>query len=407
MYTMSNLFSSEEIAAFRRDTTGCSHVIHLNNAGAALMPDPVTLAIQEHIALEARIGGYEAAAKSADTIAGFYTQAAKLLRCRPENIAFTNSATDSFIRALSSIPFQPGDVILTDNDDYISNQLHFLSLQKRLGIRLVRIRNASIGGIDLADLEEQLHRLKPRLLAITHIPTNSGLVQPVQSIAAVYERYTTALPGHTWYVLDACQSVGQLNLDVIALKCDFLSATSRKFLRGPRGAGFLYVSDKALQHGLEPLYIDMRGAQWIEKDSYRPRDTAMRYEDWEFAYALVEGTRVAIEYCLGIGLERITQRVWSLAGDLRRRLAAMPGVRTLDRGPEQGGLVTFTVKDKQPGDLLKALANHKINAVPSYREFAVVDFDEKGVQWAIRVSPHYYNTEDELDTFFDTLGSVV
>lgn len=223
------------------------------------------------------------------------------------------------------------------------------------------------------------------MLVITHIPTNSGLVQPVQSIAAIYDRYTTALPGHTWYILDACQSVGQVDLDVTVPGCDFLSVTSRKFLRGPRGAGFLYVSDKVLKNGLEPLYIDMRGAKWIEKDSYRPRDTAMRYEDWEFAYALVQGTRVAIEYCLAIGLERITQRVRSLAGDLRRRLAEMPGVRTLDRGPEQGGLVTVTVKDKQPADLLKELARHKINVVPSVREFAVLDFDEKGVEWAIRV----------------------
>ena len=406
-FLMSNSFSPEELTALRNDTTGCAHVIHLNNAGAALMPDPVTRAIQEHIALEARIGGYEAAAESAGAIAEFYTQAAKLLHCTRENIAFTTSATDAFIRALSSIPFRPGDIILTDHDDYISNQLHFLSLQKRLGIRLVRIKNAAIGGVDLADLEEQLYHLKPRLLAITHIPTNSGLVQPVRSIAAIYDRYTTALPGHTWYILDACQSVGQVDLDVTALKCDFLSVTSRKFLRGPRGAGFLYVSDKVLKNGLEPLYIDMRGAQWIEKDSYRPQDTAMRYEDWEFAYALVQGSRVAIEYCLDIGVERIQQRVWSLAGDLRRRLIAMPGVRVLDRGPEQGGLVTFTVRGKQPDDLLKVLAKHRINVVPSVREFAVLDFDEKGVEWAIRVSPHYYNTEEEITTFLDTLGSII
>jgi selenocysteine lyase/cysteine desulfurase len=404
---MSNTFSAEELAAFRNDTTGCAHVIHLNNAGAALMPDPVTRAIQDHIALEARIGGYEAAKASEASIAQFYTQTANLLHCTPENIAFTTSATDSFIRALSSIPFRTGDVILTDNDNYISNQIQFLSLQKRQGIRLVRIKNAAIGGVDLADLEEQLYRLKPRLLAITHIPTNSGLVQPVEAIAGIYHRYTAALPGNTWYILDACQSIGQVDLDVKDLKCDFLTATSRKFLRGPRGAGFLYVSTKALQAGLEPLYIDMRGAQWIEKDSYRPRETAMRYEDWEFAYALVQGTRVAIEYCLAIGLERIHERVWTLAGDLRGRLAALPGVRTLDRGPQQGGLVTFTIDNRQPEEFLAALAKRAINVVPSYREFAVVDFDDKGVQWAIRASPHYYNTSEELATFVETLGSVI
>ncbi|HLZ89851.1 MAG TPA: aminotransferase class V-fold PLP-dependent enzyme, partial [Puia sp.] len=263
----------EEIARYRADTRGCNNVIHLNNAGAGLMPDGVTRALQEHLQLESEIGGYEAAAMRADAVAQFYVQAGKLLNCRPENIAFGCSATDAYTRALSSIPFRPGDIVLIANDDYISNQIQLLSCQKRLGIRLERIRNASIGGVDLQDLGEKLHRLRPRLLAITHIPTSSGLVQPVEAIADIYARYIAAHEGDTWYLLDACQSAGQLKLDVEALKCDFLSVTARKFLRGPRGAGFLYISDKALQHGLEPLFLDMRGAEWVEKDVYRQRPT--------------------------------------------------------------------------------------------------------------------------------------
>ncbi|MEW6735902.1 MAG: aminotransferase class V-fold PLP-dependent enzyme [Acidobacteriota bacterium] len=403
----SDVFSPAEIAKFRKDTEGCSNVIHLNNAGASLMPDVVTRSILEHIELESRIGGYEASALRADAIQQFYLLAGKLINCNASNIAFTASATDSYTRALSSIPFQSGDVILTDNDDFISNQIQFLSCQKRFGIKIVRIKNAPEGGVDLADLEQNLIKLQPRLLAITHIPTNSGLVQPVKSIAEIYSRYKKLHEDKTWYILDACQSVGQMKLDVEELKCDFLSVTNRKFLRGPRGTGFLYISDKALQSGLEPLFIDMRGAEWIEKDKYKPRENAMRFEDWEFAYALVLGTRTAIEYCLDIGEERIWQRVKLLSDLMRQELSAIDKVRVLDRGPEVGGLVTFTIKDSQPEYLVNELLKRKINVVPSYRDFAVIDFDEKQVKWAIRASPHYFNTTDEINEFVYALKQII
>jgi selenocysteine lyase/cysteine desulfurase len=402
-----SIFSPDEIAAFRKDTTGCANVIHLNNAGAGLMPDIVTRAIQEHITLESNIGGYEASALRTDLIKDFYVQAGKLFNCKASNIAFTSSATDSYTRALSSIPFQAGDVILTDNDDFISNQIQFLSCQKRFGIRIERIKNAPEGGVDLDHLEQQLVRLQPRLLAITHIPTNAGLVQRVKDIGDIYGRYESTHHDRTWYILDACQSVGQLPLDVKALQCDFLSVTARKFLRGPRGTGFLYISDKALQKGLEPLFIDMRGAEWIEKDIYRPREDAMRYEDWEFAYALVLGTRAAIEYCLSIGVDRIGRQIRLLSDLLRQELSVLDKVRVLDRGPELGGLVTFTVKGAQPQHLTAELSRRKINVVPSYRNFAVIDFDEKGVEWALRASPHYYNTQEEIQEFLSALKEII
>lgn len=404
---MNLIFTPQEIETFRNITEGCKNVIHLNNAGASLMPNIVTQSVIDHIRLEAQIGGYEAAALRADAVHQFYVQAGQLLNCKPVNIAFTSSATDSYTRALSSIPFQQGDVILTDNDDFISNQIQFLSCQKRFGLKLVRIKNAPEGGVDLSDLEQQLTKLKPRLLAITHIPTNSGLVQPVKQIAEIYSRYSNHHADRTWYILDACQSVGQMKLDVQELKCDFLSVTARKFLRGPRGTGFLYVSDKALHYGLEPLFIDMRGAEWIEKDIYKPKADAMRYEDWEFAYALVLGTRHAIEYCMQVGEEKIWQQVKLLSTYMRDELAALDGVRLLDRGPEVGALVTFHVEKSDPKFLVSELLKRKINVVPSYRNFAVIDFDEKQVQWAIRASPHYFNTQEEIGLFVSAVQEII
>jgi selenocysteine lyase/cysteine desulfurase len=400
-------FTSEEVQRFRNETAGTKIVIHLNNAGAGLMPDVVTQAQIDHIRLESEIGGYEASARRADVVKAFYEQAGLLFNCKPSNIAFTASATDSYTRALSSIPFQSGDVILTDCDDFVSNQIQFLSLQKRFGIKIVHITNAPIGGVDLNDLREKLHKHTPRLLAITHIPTNSGLVQPVDAIAKIYSDYLELYPDKTWYILDACQSAGQMKLDVKKLQCDFLSVTCRKFLRGPRGTGALYISDKALQAGLEPMFIDMRGAEWTEKDAYRQQPDAKRFEDWEFAYSTVVGTKVAIEYCRNIGEDKIWHQLKLLSGITRQKLSEIDRVRVLDRGPEQGALVTFTVEGSDPVLIVSELLKRKINVVPSYRAFGLIDFDEKGVKWAVRASPHYYNTVKEIDIFIEGLKEII
>jgi selenocysteine lyase/cysteine desulfurase len=402
-----NIFSADEIQRFRNETTGTKQVIHLNNAGAGLMPDVVTQVQLDHLLLESQIGGYEASALRAPAIADFYTQASQLFNCAPSNIAFTASATDSYTRALSAIPFISGDIILTDNDDFVSNQIQFLSLQKRLGIKIIHINNAPEGGVDLEDLRHKLYKLQPKLLAITHIPTNSGLVQPVEKIGEIFQEYIQSKNDRTWYILDACQSAGQMKLDVDLLKCDFLSVTARKFLRGPRGTGILYISQRALSAGLEPMFIDMRGAEWISKDTYRQAGDAKRFEDWEFAYSTVLGTAEAIRYCLAIGEDKICHQARFLAGKLRNDLEQINGVRVLDQGPELGGLVTFTVKNSDPVLIVQELLKRKINVVPSYRAFGVIDFDQKGVSWAIRASPHYYNTGAELDVFIESIREII
>lgn len=404
---MQSVFTREEIEKFRNETQGCKNVIHLNNAGAGLMPNVVTQAQLDHIKLEAEIGGYEASALRANLVRYFYEQAALLFNCKPTNIAFTASATDSYTRALSSIPFKADDIILTDNDDFVSNQIQFLSLQKRLGIKILHINNAVIGGVDLNDLEEKLKKHRPALLAITHVPTNSGLVQPVNDIAKIYSGYLQTTANKTWYILDACQSAGQMKLDVQNLKCDFLSVTCRKFLRGPRGTGALYISDKVLEAGLEPMFIDMRGAEWTDRGTYKQQPDAKRFEDWEFAYSTVIGTMEAIKYCRQIGEDKIWQQVKLLSGMVRTELTAIPEVRVLDRGPEVGGLVTFTVQDSDPVFIVSELLKRKINVVPSYRAFGVIDFDEKGVKWAVRASPHYYNTVEEINLFIEAVKEIV
>jgi selenocysteine lyase/cysteine desulfurase len=379
------------VTALRADTPGCEKVIHFNNAGCGLLARPVLASMIDHLNLEAMIGGYEACAARAEQVAEFYTEVAALINAEAGNIAFAGSATHAYSTALSAIPFEAGDVILTTRDDFISNQIAFLSLRKRFGVRLVHAPDLPTGGVDVPAMAALMRARRPRLVAATHIPTNSGLVQPIAEIG----RHCRELD--LLYLVDACQSVGQYPIDVAEIGCDLLTATCRKFLRGPRGSGFLYVSDRVLHAGYEPLFIDMRGARWTAPDRYEPVATAVRFEDWEFPYSTLLGSAVAARYARRVGLDAISLRTPALAATLRGALASTAGIRVLDRGPQLGALVTFAVDGWEARAFKSAMDARGINSALSFREFAQFDFAAKDVDWCLRLSPHYYNTEAEIE----------
>ena len=382
------------VRQWRADTPGCDHVIHLNNAGAALMPRPVLDAIVQHLQREANFGGYESANDAAAAGEEAYASVARLLGAQPRNIAIVENSTVAFFQALSSIDFRDGDVVVTTRNDYISNQLAYLSLAKRRGVRIERAADLPAGGVDPQSVRELLRKQRVRLVAVTWIPTNSGLIQPVEDVGTVAQE--AGVP----YLVDACQAVGQLPIDVARLRCDFLSATARKFLRGPRGIGFLFVSDRSLSRGDAPLYIDMRGASWVTADTYRPAPDAKRFENWEFAYALVLGLGAAARYAVEAGVERCGERSRMLADKVRDRLSRF--ARVLDRGERRGAIVTADL-GRNADEVVAKLRKRNINTTATFREWAILDMTEKGVQSALRISPHYYNTEEEIDTVIDAL----
>jgi selenocysteine lyase/cysteine desulfurase len=305
------------------------------------------------------------------------------------------------VQALSSIPFRRGDVIVTTRNDYASNQIQYLALAERLELEVVRAPDAPEGGVDVLGLAELVHRRRPRLVAVTHVPTNSGLVQDVAEVARVCRSEGV------WCLVDACQSVGQLPVDVTDIPCDFLSATARKFLRGPRGVGFLYVSDRVLEAGLLPLFPDLRGADWIAEDLYQPAPDARRFENWEFPWALVLGLGAAARYALDVGIEAGGARARALAATLRSELGRLPGVRVLDRGPELCAIVTIHVEGRSPVALVGALRERKINTTAMDLGSGLLDFEDKGVAGALRLSPHYYNTEAEIQATVEALSEML
>ena len=355
------------------------------------MPRPVIRAITDHLAREAELGGYEAAEEARDRVSDTYEQLARLIGAAPRNVAVVENATVAVAQALSAFDFAPGDVIVTSRADYPSNQIMYLALARRLGVEIRRADELPEGGVDPDSVRRLARHPRCRLVSISWVPTNSGLVQRVHEVGEACA--AAGVP----YVVDACQSVGQLGVDVERLKCDFLAATARKFLRGPRGIGFLYVSDAALERGAYPLYVDMRGADWTAPDEFRLADGARRFENWEFPYALVLGMGEAARYALAVGESAFT-RGRALAALLRERLAEIPGVRVLDRGREPCAIVSAAVAEWDADALKLELRRRGVNASATDRADGVLDMDAKGVATVLRLSPHYYNTEEEVET---------
>jgi selenocysteine lyase/cysteine desulfurase len=392
---------SDDLLRWRADTPGCARVIHLNNAGAALVPRQVRHAVRAHLDLEDQIGGYEAAEAEVPSLRATYQAVGRLLGAGPQNVALVQNSTVAFTQAISAFDLGPGDVILTTRSDYASNQITYLSLARRRGVQVVRAPDAPEGGVDPEEVRRLVARRRPTLVALTWIPTNSGLVQPAEAVGQICR--DAEVP----YLIDGCQAVGQMPIDVRRLHCDFFAAACRKFLRGPRGLGFLYVSDRMLTSGAHPLLVDMHGATWTEADAFDLTPDARRFETWEFAYALVLGLGAAARYALDVGLDTARDRARELAAYVRYRLEMVPGVRVLDRGPELCAIATASIAGRDSKDIKLALRARGINTSSPHREDAVIDMDEKRENSALRISPHYYNTREEIDTAVGALEEIV
>ena len=378
-----------DLARIRADTPATARRTYLHNAGAALMPMPVIDAVKRHIDLEAEIGGYAAAAAEAPRLDAVYDSVARLLNAAPVEIALTENATVAWQMAFYAQQFEPGDRILTAEAEYAANYVAFLQMARRTGVAIDVVPSDRDGALDPAALERMIDG-RVKLIAITWVPTNGGLVNPAAAVGRIARAH--GIP----YLLDACQAVGQMPVDVAAIGCDMLAATGRKFLRGPRGTGFLYVHQSLLDR-LEPPMIDHFAAPWVARDRYQLRDDARRFETWENNYAARAGLGAAVDYALDLGLDAIEARCRALAGRLRAGLADIPGVTLRDLGRHPSAIVSFTVAGHDAQDVVAGAARAGITIGASQPSSTLIDAEARSLPPLVRASPHYYNTEDEVD----------
>jgi len=377
-----------DLGALRAQTPGLQHGTHLLACGSALMPQVVVDAITDHIQLEAEIGGYEAAAQRAEMLDGVYDDVARLLGAKPQEIALMENATAAWCQVFYGLRLKAGDRVLTCQAEYAANYVAYLQRAKRDGIIIEVIPNDASGALDLVALEAML--AKPAaLISITWIPTNGGLVNPAAGVGKLARTY--GVP----YLLDACQAVGQMPVDVAALGCDYLTATGRKFLRGPRGTGFLYIRE-AMIAKTEPAVIDHFAAPWVAENRYELRSDARRFENWENAYALRAGLGAAVRYALEIGIEDIHARAWALADRLRDGLRHINGVTLQDAGDTPCAIVSFSMAD-DPSDVVGYVLSNGIAIGTSAANSTLLDAKSRNLPTLLRAAPHYYNSEAEID----------
>jgi cysteine desulfurase/selenocysteine lyase len=386
------------IDQYRKDTPGCELVLHFNNAGASLPVSSVTDSIKNHLDLEATMGGYEAADFAEDKINQFYTSAARLIHCKPEEIAFMENATRAWDMAFYSLNLKQGDKILTTSSEYVSNYLAFLNQVKKTGVVIELVANDAFGQIDVADLENKIDK-SVKLISLTHVPTNGGLVNPAQKVGAIAKKYGVT------YLLDATQSIGQMPIDVATIGCDFLCATGRKYLRGPRGTGFLFASNSIVDQ-CNPPFIELQSAEWVSNNQYKLRPSAKRFETWEHSMACKIGLGVAIDYALSLDSLLVWDRIQYLAQLLRSKINSIPNLKLHDLGVNLCGIVTFSCSSKSAIEIQKLLSANKINTSVSLREYSRLDMSARNLSSMVRASIHYYNTEDEIDIFCKQLALV-
>jgi selenocysteine lyase/cysteine desulfurase len=387
-----------DIVRLRAETPGCAEVAHFNNAGSSLPPRPVLDAVIDHLQLEARIGGYEAAAEADDRLEAVYASVARLINAQPDEIALVENATRGWDMAFYALKFQPGDRILTGISEYASNVISYLQVAEKTGAVVEAVPNDESGQVSIRDLERMIDG-KVKLISFTHVPTNGGLVNPAAEIGAVARKH--AIP----FLLDACQSVGQIDIDVEAIGCTMLSATGRMYWRGPRGTGFLYVRRDWIEK-LEPPFLDLHAAEWVAPNRYEIRQDARRFENWESYVAGRLGLGAAADYAMKVGMKAIEADLTAKAAQLREGLAKVPGVAVHDIGRKKGGIVTFTKSGRSAGEIKSALSRRRINVSVSGASSTLFDMSARGLGELVRASVHYVNSAAELDRLIAAVAEI-
>jgi len=389
------IFNLNDITQAQADTPGLPGRIHLDNCGSALMPGVVARAIQTHLELELRVGGYVAQEQQSEALASVYCSFSRLLGGKNTDYALAGSAVDAWTKAFYSIPMAPGDNIVTAYNEYCSNYVAYLQRAKREGIE-IRVANPDANGkLDLNHLESLIDG-HTKLISLTHVPSSSGQIAPVEEVGKIARAHNIL------FLLDACQSIGQMPVNLPKIGCDMATGTSRKFLRGPRGIGFLYINEKA-RAAVDPVVLTNQAATWTGTNSYSLREDAGIFEAWERSCANQLGLGAALDYFMELGVEKTTAQVFYLANYLRKGLASIAGVTPTCQADSQAAIITFNKKGWNAADIKAHMDNLGIATQVASVVHTRLDLEARGIETIARISPHYYNTVAELDQFLNAL----
>jgi selenocysteine lyase/cysteine desulfurase len=384
-----------DIQHLRERTPGCqSGIVHFNHAGASL-PSQATLdAIIEQLQREARDGPMEAGEHGAVLVEKARRAAAQLLNAPAASIAFASSGSAAWNIAFQALgAWQPGDRILVGRHEWGGN-LASMELAVQAGARVEVIPCDATGATCPQALASMIDA-QVKLIDLTWLPANGGLINPAEAIGAIARRH--AIP----YFIDAGQAVGQLPVDVQALQCDVLKSAGRKHLRGPRGTALLYVRAEFLQH-LNPAQRDVLSAPW-SASGYDLRNDARRFETSEASYALLAGLGNALQEINHLGVERVWGQVLRTSARVREALRQIPGVSLHDLGASHSGLIAFNLAGWDAFELRRRLGLKRINIGANGVAYTPLDMHARGLDSVARISVSPLNNDDDIERLMAAL----
>ncbi len=391
-------FDQNQLREVRCQTPGLVGRVHLDNCGSALMPQPVVDALKQALDREVAVGGYVAQEQQAGALEGSYQSLVRLFGGDAGDFAFVGSAVDGWTKAFYSLPMAAGGNIVTAYNEYCSNYVAYLQIAKRHGVEIRVAQQAETGGIDLDHLSSLIDD-KTQVISISHMPSSSGEINQVAEVGRI------AKTAGVLYVLDACQSAGHVPVSVADIGCDVMTGTSRKFLRGPRGIGFLYVNEHA-RSVMDPIVLTNQSAEWTRKDAYTLRKDARVFEAWERSVVNQLGFTAAVDYLLDIGVDAATNQIARNALYLRKKLADCATVKMACPPSATSAIITFNLEGKTPVDVKARLAEQGIAVQIASVVHTRLDLERRGIDSAVRVSPHYYTSQSDMDRFIEAIQAL-
>ena len=373
--------------------------IHFNNAGSSLSKKIVLSEIYNYLALEKRIGGYEAQDLEHKKLEKFYTNVSKLINSDESEISFLTNSTLAWNLVFNSIPLKKTDNIIIFENEYSSNYISILK-RRRLFNKLLVIKIKKKGLVDLEDLEKKINA-DTKLLSVNHIASQCGNVFPVKKIGEILKSKNK----NAIYIVDGCQSIGQIKIDVKNINCDFFTASGRKYLRGPRGTGFLYMK-KSITNKIDPIFLDMSSSN-IDKDNRIVTRISSRFmENFEHSPALKLGLSTAIEQSLVIGIKNINKRIIKLSEYFRSKVLSNKNLVLMESKDSLSGINTMYFNGNDVSDIFKHLSKLGIRTYISNEKTSTLYFKKIKKKNILRISFHYFNTKKEIDCLVKVLDDL-
>ncbi|MFI8106512.1 aminotransferase class V-fold PLP-dependent enzyme [Streptomyces sp. NPDC086023] len=373
--------------------------VHLNTAGAGLMPAEVVDVMADHLAQEAAEGAYETELRHADTLdKGVYEALASVLDAPVDDVALFDNATRAWSSAVGALRLTGTGRVWITPYEYAGNLILWTELRRRTGLRVEVVPLTPSGDLDLDWMRRNI-REDVAVVSVPHVPSGCGIVNPVEEIGRILA------PWPCLYLVDACQSVGQLDVSVRRIGCDLLTGAGRKFLCGPRGTGFAAIGPR-LRAAATPLFHDLHVADVTALHDYEVHtDSARRFEYAERSAAAVRGLDAALRHHLARTAEPGTGHDARAA--IRDAIAAVPGTRLIDPGTRHASLVTFVCADVSAARIRAELAARGVSVWVAQGNHTPLYLPGQGVDHAVRVSPHHYTSPQDTEVFARALREVI